>query len=115
MIVRARLSSLRLICLGVLIYVMVGLALQGCRKRPSSITSLPGTAGYVDGRTQSAADLGAFASGNQELWILARGENPTRPSEQTPGSGALLAKIDEKEVPMPLKHTDVRGSVSGYI
>jgi Ca-activated chloride channel family protein len=27
----------------------------------------------------------------------------------------LLAKVEEREIPMPLKHTDVRASVSGYI
>jgi len=32
-----------------------------------------------------------------------------------PGSGALMAKIDDMEIPMPLRHTDVRATVSGYI
>ena len=27
----------------------------------------------------------------------------------------MLAKIDEKEIPLPLKHTDVQGQISGYI
>src|SRR5262249_26607674 len=31
------------------------------------------------------------------------------------GSGALLAEVDEKEVPMPLKHTEVSASITGYI
>jgi Ca-activated chloride channel family protein len=51
----------------------------------------------------------------EEVWILARDERPAAEPEQAPGSGALLAKIEEKEIPMPLKHTDVRASVSGYI
>ncbi len=51
-----------------------------------------------------------------ELWIVARSSDSTAQSaEDSPGSGALMAKVDEKEVPMPLKHTDVRASVSGYI
>jgi Ca-activated chloride channel family protein len=60
--------------------------------------------------------LAALPSSSEELWILARGGDATlTPSEEAPGSGALMAKIEEKEVPMPLKHTDVRASVSGYI
>jgi len=60
--------------------------------------------------------LDALPSGGEELWILARGgDGATAPAEEAPDSGALMAKIEEKEVPMPLKHTDVRASISGYI
>jgi Ca-activated chloride channel homolog len=55
-------------------------------------------------------------SSSEELWILARGDAGTlAPAEEASGSGALMAKIEEKEVPMPLKHTEVHASVSGYI
>jgi Ca-activated chloride channel homolog len=54
--------------------------------------------------------------GAEELWIVARSSDTTaQPPDATPGSGALMAKISEEEVLMPLKHTDVRASVSGYI
>jgi Ca-activated chloride channel family protein len=54
--------------------------------------------------------------GAEEVWILARGDQPRAGvAEDTPGSGALLAKLEEKLVEMPLKHTDVRASVSGYL
>jgi Ca-activated chloride channel family protein len=50
------------------------------------------------------------------LWIIARSsDDETNPAEESLGSGALMAKIEAKEVPLPLKHTDVRASVSGYI
>ena len=52
---------------------------------------------------------------NEEVWILARGETPVAPVEESPGSGELLATLDHKEIPMPLKHTDVQASVSGYL
>ncbi|MHC4867746.1 MAG: VIT domain-containing protein, partial [Planctomycetota bacterium] len=34
-----------------------------------------------------------------------------------PGCGAMLAKLPtkEKEIPLPLKHTDVKGRISGYV
>ena len=54
----------------------------------------------------------------EELWVIAKPEETTAtPQADTPGSGALMAKLpkEEKEVPVPLKHTDVKASVSGYI
>lgn len=53
-----------------------------------------------------------------EVWVIAKAETQAVPtSEDTPGSGAMLAKLpeEEKEIPLPLKHTDVKGQISGYI
>lgn len=54
----------------------------------------------------------------EELWVIARGVTPTAaaPADR-PGCGALMAKLPdvEKEVPVPLKHTSVNGTVDGYI
>jgi Ca-activated chloride channel family protein len=53
---------------------------------------------------------------DEEIWVIARGTDVVaQRADDSPGSGALLAKVDQKEIPMPLKHTDVRASVSGYI
>jgi len=50
------------------------------------------------------------------LWVIARGSEPvTKRAENELGSGALVAEIEGKEIPMPLKHTDVKASISGYI
>ncbi len=54
----------------------------------------------------------------EELWVIARGiETPSRPAEDRPGCGALMAKLPdvEKVVPVPLKHTSVVGSIDGYV
>lgn len=54
----------------------------------------------------------------EELWVIARGVTPTSAQPQDrPGCGALMAKLPdvEKEVPVPLKHTSVNGTVDGYI
>jgi len=42
---------------------------------------------------------------------------PAGPKDETPGTGALMAKLpdEEKEVPVPLKHTEVKAGISGYI
>lgn len=55
-----------------------------------------------------------------EIWVIAKPETqvvPTPDGEDTPGCGAMLVKLpqQEKEIPLPLKHTDVKGQISGYI
>ena len=125
MIPRLRICNLYSLLPCIPIGLGLALLLQGCsmRKSPSSATVLPesravGFPGYLGntlpGRGPNASTIAALAR-NEEVWILARGESPAVPSDESPGSGALLAKIDEKEIPMPLKHTDVRASVSSYI
>ena len=81
--------------------------LSGCMmKRPGMVTGLPRAGVLSTG----------VASPSEELWVLARGSAPAlEMQEDVPGSGTLMAKVDEKQVPMPLKHTDVRASVSGYL
>ena len=59
----------------------------------------------------------AIAPG-EELWIIERPSAAAQPADpNAPGSGALMAKLpdQEEEVPVPLKHTDVKAFVSGYI
>jgi Ca-activated chloride channel family protein len=54
---------------------------------------------------------------DEELWIIERPETPAPPGDDSLGSGALIAILTdaEKEVPVPLKHTDVQAIISGYI
>lgn len=64
---------------------------------------------------------GALPSLEEELWVIEKAPEgaPIATAEDSPGCGALLARLpgkDEgKEVPVPLKHTDVKASLSGYI
>ncbi len=62
---------------------------------------------------------GALPSPGEELWVVQRpsGEQPEPASEDIPGSGELRAKIpgETKEIPLPLKHTDVQAAIAGYI
>ncbi len=59
----------------------------------------------------------------EELWVIAASKpneqknTDTAPNPNIPGCGALLARIAEepKLVPVPLKHTDVTGTIHGYI
>src|SRR6185436_16622071 len=53
----------------------------------------------------------------EELWIIRRPAREVNPAqdEQYPGSGTLMTHVAEKEVPLPLKHTDVKANVAAYI
>lgn len=52
-----------------------------------------------------------------EIWVIARERAPraTGPEYETPGSGAMMVERGTEKVPLPLKHTDVKGRVCGYI
>ncbi|MGD8499802.1 MAG: VIT domain-containing protein [Phycisphaerales bacterium] len=55
-----------------------------------------------------------------EIWVIAKHETqavPVPADDDTPGCGAMLARRpkEDKEIPLPLKHTDVKGQISGYI
>ncbi len=63
-----------------------------------------------------SAELMAVSA--DEIWVIVKPQTQVVPrGEDTPGCGAMLAKLpkEEKEIPLPLKHTDVKGQISGYI
>src|SRR5688572_23630175 len=94
-----------------LVLVLLALhILSGCHSRPSRVTGLtPAAISPADRRVVNSP-------GFDELWVIARSSEPLSPTdEDSPGSGALMTEIEGKEIPMPLKHTDVRAYVSGYI
>jgi Ca-activated chloride channel homolog len=68
---------------------------------------------------RDAAVPGALPSPGEELWVVQRpsGEQPKPAGEDVPGSGELRAKLpgETKEIPLPLKHTDVQAAIAGYI
>jgi Ca-activated chloride channel family protein len=93
--------------------------LTGCvqsRFAPATPPLSPITAGLLS--PPVATPTGAPIS--EELWVISRSPQSQQANDDTPGTGALMAKPlsnerGEKPVPMPLKHTDVRASVTGYI
>ncbi len=56
---------------------------------------------------------GAF----DEVWVveLSASEPETEPAKDQPTQGELRALIDEKEVAVPLEHTEVKGRVSAFV
>jgi Ca-activated chloride channel family protein len=52
-----------------------------------------------------------------EIWVIAKDQAPRAagPEYETPGSGAMMVERGQEKVPLPLKHTEVKGRVCGYI
>src|SRR5262245_45609821 len=103
---------------------------SGCSKATKSLTPLtyvgssPSYTGYspakpgpapAGGPAPACGPAPALPYSREELWIIARDQLAGQISDDSPGSGALMAQIEGREIPMPLKHTDVRASISGYI
>lgn len=58
----------------------------------------------------------ALPSRNEEIWVISKNiDTEPPPSEGSSTSGSLLAKLNDKEVALPLKHTDVKATISAYI
>src|SRR4051794_11927751 len=71
---------------------------------PTSVTRDPTGRGVIDGQA------------SEELWIIGRNRDAQAGGdEQFPGSGVLATQVENKFVPIPLKHTDVKASIAGYI
>ena len=84
---------------------------------PSSYPAMAGRRAELNGARSEEAPPGAMPSATEELWVIARSSTPAAEDEDRPGCGTLQAKLpaEKREVPLPLKHTDVKASVSGYI
>lgn len=114
-----------LVCLSAFLSCLIAALLSGCMKRPTFVNSLPGERGMRYSATAGGTLTNGMAAhrirsdlvtASDELWIIARSsESPAPQGDDAPGSGALMAQLEERQIPMPLKHTDVRASLSGYI
>ena len=101
-----------------------GSAYKKLAKGVSTGASSPGIGGSLFGRLRGA-DVrgevgvpGPFPSREEELWVVARSTEPLpQQDNDRPRCGWLMAKPPKqtKEVPMPLKHTDVKAAIAGYI
>ncbi len=95
--------------------------------QPSPATPSPaGSGGRSLEKKESIADNQTAAAPlvfnlqpGEELWIIAKSaDTQSRTANpDSPGCGALMATLpnETKQVPVPLKHTSVEGSIDGYI
>ncbi|HUV39741.1 MAG TPA: VIT domain-containing protein, partial [Planctomycetota bacterium] len=59
---------------------------------------------------------GSLPALHEEVWVIERGPVDEGPAEDRPRTGSMIGLLpDEKEVPLPLQHTDVKARVTGYI
>jgi Ca-activated chloride channel family protein len=68
------------------------------------------------GTSRQEQQLGRALAQVDEVWIIEvpRAE-PNADMQDAPGCGALLVEAGDKEIPVPLKHTEVTADISGYI
>src|SRR5436305_370011 len=130
-----------LLSLIVLMHALAGflaatMLFPGCARTPPPVTRLPGfgagktpdgtavvenshvgiAPSFTGNSTRNTGPAPALPYSSEELWIVARDNASTiQYQDDSPGSGTLMAKLEGREIPMPLKHTDVRASISGYI
>src|SRR6266478_8120993 len=91
--------------------------LSGCMSKKSGLTPLSRASEAVYSNPTMAAAPSSFVlpSSGEEVWIIARNEKGDVPAQDAAGSGALMTRVEEKEVPLPLKHTEVRAFIQGFI
>ena len=65
-------------------------------------------------RTLKRGWMANWKKRRDELWVIEKAHTDLR-QEDVPKSGELRAKMADKTVPMPLKHTDVKAQISLYI
>src|SRR5688500_8301367 len=101
---------------------LVAIIIIGCSSAPMRDVSTSRTARIFNPTPR--ADMGARREvpppTQEELWIIGRDQKQQAriPGEDNiPGSGVLAAKAENetKLIPCPLKHTDVKASIAGYI
>ena len=89
--------------------------------RHAMVSAIPSSAPPRGGTSQQRQQMaGAKAVGKrEELWVIEKGVGDAAipADDATPGTGAMTAKPagQDKAVAIPLKHTDVKASVAGYI
>jgi len=97
----------------------IGLFVGCAKSKPMGVSLIPGMSGL---RGPDLAPSGipqeSMAVPAEELWVITRSISDTGQRDpDAPGSGALAAKLsaEQKEIPLPLKHTGVKASIIGYI
>ncbi len=95
---------------------------SGLRKRAAfsskTISNLRGEAGLGDSTRPQPTLTFPDASPTDEIWIICEPESvQAAGNDDIPGSGALMTRLPGQTdpVPVPLEHTQVDGSISGFV
>lgn len=97
--------------------LLAALIVSGC-SAPSAYYNQV-TSAEVGGARSSLIPGQTVPSREEELWVVAKYQGEAQPpaTDDGPGTGALLARTPESQqpVPVPLKHTDVKADIAGYL
>jgi Ca-activated chloride channel family protein len=95
--------------------LVVAAIVVGCAKGLDKTTRVPGQS-YAAALSAATATPGSLPSPHEELWVIAQTRSISNPSRQPePNSGAMCVKEKDELVAMPMKHTDVRAEIVGYL
>ena len=87
-------------------------------RRPAGRYSTPSSVNANIANFASGSGEGAILpyAGDEEIWVIQKpAATDAAATTDDPGTGAMVATVDSKEVPLPLQHTNVRAQINGYI
>ena len=90
----------------------------GPHHAPQLHSHTPLTHGLQAPSSASPALPGSLPSLDEEVWVIVRPKTTAHApdtNDDIPGTGAMLASVEQRAVAVPLKHTDVSAKVSAYI
>lgn len=88
---------------------------------PMASTGAEPAGRLVAGMRPGGSTLLSQVQPGEELWVIQTASPETAAEDSSPGSGTMLALVAPSrdaaptEVPLPLRHTDVRAVVTGYV
>jgi len=87
---------------------------SGCAASAPAAEKVP-----AESKRQFAAEAATPPGHDEEIWVVEKYQGKERPTDDAgrPGTGALLARLPDQTapVPMPLRHTDVKAEIAGYL
>lgn len=96
--------------------------LTGGLRTPISPSLMGFAATHTSGSVNSLVTLihshpSSLPSRDEELWVISKSSAATEPigTNKTHTTGSLIGRLKNKEIPLPLKHTDVKATISAYI
>jgi len=72
---------------------------------------LPGRGRRRQAQPEPWSDIGM----NEEVWVIAKADGTPAGDGDRPTRGELRTTVEDKQIPIPLKHTDVKARISGFI
>ncbi len=99
--------------------IVVTAAQVGCQvtgAMPAKLSMSIHSPAMGDDGSRAPVPVSSLPNPSEELWIIAKpATSPAADPDAAPKSGALIVRDGDKTLPFPLKHTDVKARIDGYI